>query len=129
MSLPEVLICSQCGHSAVIKSGTPTRTDARAKTPIPVRAAAKMRVSILRGMMIAILTLVVSNRVAFGGPLEDGRAAYDRGDYATALRLITGGGGQDILGRYGSPNTLEHKLPDLFNDDGVFHRHEDARAN
>jgi uncharacterized protein len=46
-----------------------------------------MRVPILRGL-IAILTLVVSNGVAFAGPLEDWRAAYDRGDYATALRLI-----------------------------------------
>jgi ribosomal protein L37AE/L43A len=54
MSLPRLLICSQCGHGAVIKSGTPTRSpiltregraagraaweryeaaDARAKTP------------------------------------------------------------------------------------------------
>jgi hypothetical protein len=24
---------------------------------------------------------------------------------------------------------LEHKLPDLFNDDGVFDRHQDAKAN
>ena len=44
-----------------------------------------MRVSILRGLMIAILTLVASNGVAFTGPLEDWRAAYHRGDYATAL--------------------------------------------
>ena len=47
-----------------------------------------MRVPILRGLMIAILTLVVSNGVAFAGPIEDWQAAYNRGDYATALRLI-----------------------------------------
>ena len=48
-----------------------------------------MRVLILRGLMIAMLTLVVSNGVAFAGPLEDAEAAYDRGDYATALQLYT----------------------------------------
>ena len=47
-----------------------------------------MRVRILRGLMIAMLALAVSTPVVFAGPYEDGRAAYDRGDYATALRLI-----------------------------------------
>ena len=47
-----------------------------------------MRVLLLRGLMIAMLTLAVSNRVAFAGPLEDAQAAYDRGDYATALQFM-----------------------------------------
>jgi TPR repeat protein len=39
--------------------------------------------------MIALLTVsfTVSNGVVFAGPFEDGLAAYDRGDYVTALRL------------------------------------------
>ena len=47
-----------------------------------------MRVLTLRGLMIAMLALVVSNGVAFAGPREDAQAAYDRGDYATALQLF-----------------------------------------
>ena len=50
-----------------------------------------MRVLILRGLMIAMLTLAVNDGVAFAGPYEDiifASAAYDRGDYATALRLM-----------------------------------------
>ena len=47
-----------------------------------------MRVLILRGLMIATLALAVSNGVAFAGPLEDGEAAYNRGDYETALQLM-----------------------------------------
>ena len=46
------------------------------------------RLPLLRGLMIAMLTLAVSNGVAFAGPLEDASAAYQRGDYATALQLI-----------------------------------------
>ena len=37
--------------------------------------------------MIAMLTFNVSCSVVFAGPLEDGLAAANRGDYATALRL------------------------------------------
>ena len=47
-----------------------------------------MRVLILRGLMIAMLALTVSNGVAFAGPFEDAKAVYDRGDYATALQLF-----------------------------------------
>jgi TPR repeat protein len=47
-----------------------------------------MRKRILRGLMTAMLTLALSNGVIFAGPLEDGQAAYDRGDYGTALQLI-----------------------------------------
>lgn len=47
-----------------------------------------MRVLILRGLMIATLALTVSNGVAFAGPLEDAQAAFERGDYATALKLM-----------------------------------------
>jgi uncharacterized protein len=47
-----------------------------------------MRVLILRGLMIAMLALAVSNGVAFAGPREDAQAAYNRGDYATALQLL-----------------------------------------
>ena len=47
-----------------------------------------MRVLIFRGLMIAMLALVVSNDVAFAGPLEDAQLAYYRGDYETALRLF-----------------------------------------
>jgi hypothetical protein len=40
-------------------------------------------------VMIAGITLaVVSNGVAFAGPLEDAYAAYNRGDYATAVQLF-----------------------------------------
>lgn len=35
-----------------------------------------------------VLSFVVSSDVVFAGPLEDGEAAYNRGDYATALRLL-----------------------------------------
>jgi uncharacterized protein len=45
----------------------------------------RMRVLIFRGLMIATLAL---NGVAFAGPLEDGEAAYNRGDYETALQLM-----------------------------------------
>jgi TPR repeat protein len=47
-----------------------------------------MRVHILCGLMIATLALVVSNGVAFAGPLEDAQLAYYHGDYETALRLF-----------------------------------------
>jgi predicted aspartyl protease len=50
-----------------------------------------MGIHILRGLtitMLTMLTLVVSNGVAFAGPFEDAEAAYNRSDYATALRLM-----------------------------------------
>ena len=47
-----------------------------------------MHIHILRGLMITMLTLVVSNGVAFAGPLENAEAAYKRHDYGTALRLM-----------------------------------------
>lgn len=49
-----------------------------------------MRTAIARIGTIAVLALSVaaSNHVAYAGPLEDGRAAYNRGDYATALGLF-----------------------------------------
>jgi uncharacterized protein len=47
-----------------------------------------MRVLIFPGLMIAMLALAVSNGVAFAGPLEDGIAAFNRGHYETALRLL-----------------------------------------
>ena len=46
-----------------------------------------MRSHILRGLMIAMLTLSVSS-VVLAGPLEDGIAAHYRGDYATAMQLL-----------------------------------------
>ena len=36
---------------------------------------------------MAMLTLAVSNGVAFAGPYEDASAAYNRGDYEAALRI------------------------------------------
>jgi hypothetical protein len=42
---------------------------------------------------------------------------------------IWGCGGEDIVGRYGSANALEFKLPDRLDGDGVFDRHQNARAN
>jgi uncharacterized protein len=42
----------------------------------------------MRRMMLATLMLAVSNCVVFAGPLEDRLSAYDRGDYATALRVL-----------------------------------------
>ena len=48
-----------------------------------------MHYPFLRELMVAMLTLVVRNGVAFAGPLEDAQAALHRGDYATALQLYT----------------------------------------
>jgi uncharacterized protein len=65
-----------------------------------------MRVPILRGLMMAMLTLVTNSGVAFAGSFEDAQAAYLRGDYATALpiykRLAAQGDrtAQDILGTF-----------------------------
>jgi len=47
-----------------------------------------MCVLVLLVLMMAMLTLAVSNGVASAGPLEDGQVAYNRGDYATALQLF-----------------------------------------
>jgi TPR repeat protein len=49
-----------------------------------------MRQRILRALLITMLALncTVSSGVIFAGPLEDSMAAYDRGDYATAVRLL-----------------------------------------
>ena len=49
-----------------------------------------MRTNILRRLMITLLILsfVVSSGVAFADQFEDSIAAYDRGDYATAVRLM-----------------------------------------
>jgi uncharacterized protein len=47
-----------------------------------------MRVRILHVLIIAMLTLVVSDGVAAADPVGDGWAANERGDYVTALRLI-----------------------------------------
>ena len=52
------------------------------------RGAAEMRASILHVLMIATLTLALSNGVVFAGPLDDALAAYKRGDYSTMLQLI-----------------------------------------
>ena len=44
-----------------------------------------------RSIKSLLATLVVSLSLAapvLAGPLEDGKAAYDRGDYVTALRLM-----------------------------------------
>lgn len=43
--------------------------------------------SVLRAVLTAVLMLVVI-KGAGAGPLEDGLAAFDKGDYATALRLL-----------------------------------------
>ena len=57
---------------------------------LPATKGSKMRVLILRGLMITmfLLSFMASSGVVCAGPLEDGQAAYDRGDYATALRLF-----------------------------------------
>lgn len=47
-----------------------------------------MRNNILRSLMIAMLTLTMSHVVVFADSLEDSLAAYDRADYATAIRLL-----------------------------------------
>jgi len=55
------------------------------------KVAAKMetmRNNILRSLIIASLTLNISSGVVFAGPLEDRFAAFDRGDYATAVQLL-----------------------------------------
>ena len=50
----------------------------------------QMRTHILRRLMMTLLTLsfIVSGAVAFADQFEDSIAAYDRGDYATAVRLL-----------------------------------------
>lgn len=47
-----------------------------------------MHTHIARVPMIAMLALSfhISSSVVYAGPLEDGQAAYERGDYATALQ-------------------------------------------
>lgn len=51
----------------------------------------------------SILTLAVLTHAAIAGPLEDGNAAYQRGDYLTAVKLLRplvdrgNAGAQDIL--------------------------------
>ncbi len=47
-----------------------------------------MRNNNLRALMIAMLALAVSIGVAFADPFDDSIAAYDRGDYPTAIRLL-----------------------------------------
>jgi len=49
-----------------------------------------MRTNILRRLTIALFTVsfIVSSGVAFADQFEDSIAAYDRGDYATAVRLL-----------------------------------------
>jgi predicted aspartyl protease len=47
-----------------------------------------MGVRILHLLIVTTITLAVGNGVAFAGPYEVGRAAHDRGDYATALKLM-----------------------------------------
>jgi TPR repeat protein len=49
-----------------------------------------MHTNILHRLMITLLTLsfIVSSGVALADQFEDSIAAYDRGDYATAVRLL-----------------------------------------
>jgi TPR repeat protein len=49
-----------------------------------------MRKKVLRALLIMMLALscTVSGGAIFAGPLEESMAAYDRGDYATAVRLL-----------------------------------------
>jgi len=49
-----------------------------------------MRQKILRALLITVLALscTVNSGASFAGPLEDSLTAYDRGDYATAVRLL-----------------------------------------
>jgi len=44
--------------------------------------------SLLRASLTALLMLVAIAGAAVAGPMEDASAAYERGDYATALRLL-----------------------------------------
>ena len=49
-----------------------------------------MRALVARVQIIALLifSFHISGTVVFADPLEDGQAAYNRGDYATALKLL-----------------------------------------
>ena len=49
-----------------------------------------MQQKFLRALLITMLALscTVNSGVIFASPLEDSLAAYDRGDYATAVRLL-----------------------------------------
>ncbi len=48
---------------------------------------ARLRI-IARMIAMLALSLHISTSVVYAGPLEDGQAAFNRGDYATALRLF-----------------------------------------
>jgi len=49
-----------------------------------------MRAHLARVRMIAVLifSFHISGTVVFADPLVDGQATYNRGDYATALKLL-----------------------------------------
>jgi uncharacterized protein len=49
-----------------------------------------MRKKFLRALLITMLALsgAMNSGTIFAGPLEDSMSAYDRGDYATAVRLL-----------------------------------------
>ena len=49
--------------------------------------SARQHVKLTPIILTASLMLIAIARVAVAGPLEDGRAAFNRGDYATARRL------------------------------------------
>lgn len=58
----------------------------------------------MRAYLLAFMMAMTLAGMAFAGPLEDGVAAYDRGDYATALRLLhplANGGNRDAQYRLG----------------------------
>src|SRR5436190_910271 len=43
--------------------------------------------AVLKAGLVALVLFLSLSAPAGAGPLEDGKAAYDRGDYATSLRL------------------------------------------
>ena len=59
----------------------------------------------MRKCLSAFLVAMTLAGTALAGPLEDGVAAYDRGEYATALRLLqplANGGNRDAQNRLGA---------------------------
>ena len=86
----------------------------------------------------------IRNPLHCGAPLDgrygvSARIADRRSDVNSPLGLrltrcaqvsrTWGQGGENIVGRYGSANALEFKLPNRFDSDGIFDRHQHSRTN
>lgn len=89
---------------------------------------------VLRGLMIATLVLSCSVRggVAFADPFDDSIAAYDRGDYATAVRLIrplAEQGNAQAQNAFGAMHYHGHGVPRDFKEAMKWYRLAAAQGN